>query len=117
MKIDHIHFKTSDPDGVIKLFEKHFGAKVVAKRSGGAFIMIDGLKIAVSKILPEQKRNQKLGFEHVAFVTENFDKAVKNAATDGFKILEESKSKDSGRRMCFLEGPEGVQFELIEKAK
>ena len=45
--------------------------------------------------------------------TEDYGGAVARLRGNGARILEEMES--NGRRVCFIEAPDGAQMELIEK--
>jgi predicted enzyme related to lactoylglutathione lyase len=51
--------------------------------------------------------------EHFALNTDDLDGTVAKLKANGAKVLEEMTNA-SGRRICFLEGPDGVQLEIIE---
>jgi predicted enzyme related to lactoylglutathione lyase len=51
--------------------------------------------------------------EHFALDTDDLDGAVAQLKAHGARVLEQMVS-GNGRRICFLEGPDGVQLELIE---
>ena len=48
-------------------------------------------------------------------IAHDIDSAVEKLTAGGARLLEEIIAK-SGRRIYFFEGPDGVQFELIEAA-
>jgi catechol 2,3-dioxygenase-like lactoylglutathione lyase family enzyme len=51
--------------------------------------------------------------EHIAIDTDELDTLVDKLKAQGIPILEET-SIGGGRRVCFFEGPDGVQLEFIE---
>ena len=51
--------------------------------------------------------------EHIAIDTDELDALVAKLKTQGINILEQT-SISGGRRVCFFEGPDGVQLEFIE---
>lgn len=74
-----------------------------------------GLTINLTTHVEDQKREQHYGMEHFALNTDDIDTVVNNLTSSGATLLEEMTSQ-TGRRVCFLEGPDGVQFELIQAA-
>jgi predicted enzyme related to lactoylglutathione lyase len=51
--------------------------------------------------------------EHFALNTDDLDGVVAKLKANGAKVLEQMTS-GNGRRIAFLEGPDGVQLEIIE---
>jgi len=51
--------------------------------------------------------------EHIAIDTDELDNVVEKLKARGINILEQTMIS-GGRRVCFFEGPDGVQLEFIE---
>ena len=114
LKLNHLHLKTTDPDKTVKFYVDTFGATIVSKSPRGGYrINLLGLELNVSKFLEEQKREQKYGMEHIAIDTDELDQLVEKLKGQGIHILEQTVVS-GGRRVCFFEGPDGVQLEFIE---
>jgi catechol 2,3-dioxygenase-like lactoylglutathione lyase family enzyme len=117
LKLNHLHLKTNDPDGTVKFYVETLGAKVVSQSANGGYrIDLHGLSLNVSKFLDNQTREQKFGMEHLAIDTDELDALVEKLKARGIKILEQTVVS-GGRRVCFFEGPDGVQLEFIEMKK
>ncbi|MGH8663603.1 MAG: VOC family protein [Burkholderiales bacterium] len=113
-KMNHVHLKTEDPDKTAQFYVDTLGAKIVSKNATGGYrIDLHGLTLNVSRFLEQQKRDQKYGMEHIAIDTDELDNLVENLKGQGIHILEETVVS-GGRRVCFFEGPDGVQLEFIE---
>ena len=113
LKLNHLHLKTNDPDKTAKFYVDTLGATIVNKNPNGSYRLdLHGLALNVSKFL-EQKREQKYGMEHIAIDTDELDSIVEKLKKQGIHILEETVVS-GGRRVCFFEGPDGVQLEFIE---
>jgi catechol 2,3-dioxygenase-like lactoylglutathione lyase family enzyme len=54
--------------------------------------------------------------EHIAIDTDELDTLVEKLKAQGIPILEQTVVS-GGRRVCFFEGPDGVQLEFIEMRK
>ena len=114
LKMNHLHLKTRDPEATAKFYVDTLGAKIVSRNAtGGLRIDLHGLSLNVSKFLDQQKREQKYGMEHLAIDTDELDSIVEKLKARGIHILEETVVS-GGRRVCFFEGPDGVQLEFIE---
>jgi catechol 2,3-dioxygenase-like lactoylglutathione lyase family enzyme len=117
LKLNHLHLKTRDPDSTVKFYVDTFGAKIVNKSPRGGYrIDLLGLELNVTPFLEDQKREQKYGMEHIAIDTDELDALVAKLEGQGIRILEKTVVS-GGRRVCFFEGPDGVQLEFIEMKK
>ena len=54
-------------------------------------------------------------FEHIALNTDDYPGTLAKLRASGVRVLEEVPP-NNGRRVCFLEAPDGAQVEVIEKA-
>ena len=117
LKLNHLHIKTKDPEKTAKFYVDMFGAKILAPgpRNGYRLDLL-GLHLNVTPFLEEQKREQSYGMEHLAIDTDELDVLVEKLKGQGINILEQTVVS-GGRRVCFFEGPDGVQLEFIEMKK
>ena len=116
-KMNHIHLKTPDPDKTAKFYVDNLGAKIVGQAgANGVRLDLHGLSVNVTKFIDGQTREQLYGIEHIAIDTDDMDNVVSSLKAGGAKILEETRVGE-GRRVCFFEGPEGVQLEVLEIQK
>ncbi|HEX5455398.1 MAG TPA: VOC family protein [Stellaceae bacterium] len=114
MEIGHVHIKTRDPKQTVQFYVDNFGATVKREVPGRGFqVDLHGLQLNITTIVDTQKHEQHLGIEHIAVQTEDYGGAVARLRGNGARILEEMES--NGRRVCFIEAPDGAQMELIEK--
>ena len=117
LKLNHLHLKTKDPEKTAKFYVDVLGAKIVSQSPNGGYrVDLHGLSLNVSNFLEKQKREQKYGMEHIAIDTDELDALVAKLKARGIEILEET-IVSGGRRVCFFEGPDGVQLEFIEMKK
>lgn len=77
---------------------------------------LHGLTVNVTKHIESQTRDQVYGIEHIAIDTDDLDNVVANLKKNGTRILEETVV-GNGRRVCFFEGLQGVQLEVLEMEK
>ena len=114
LKLNHVHLKTRDPEKTAKFYVDALGAKIVGQAgSNGYRLDLHGLSVNVTKFIDTQTREQKYGMEHIAIDTDELDSLVDKLKAQGINILEQT-TISGGRRVCFFEGPDGVQLEFIE---
>ena len=117
LELNHVHLKTHDPEKTAKFYVDTLGAKIVGQAGNGGYRLdLHGLSLNVTKFHENQTREQKYGMEHIAIDTDELDNVVEKLKAQGINILEET-SISGGRRVCFFEGPDGVQLEFIEMKK
>ena len=113
LKLNHLHLKTKNPEQTVKFYVDNLGATVVNQNKHGYRLDLHGLALNVTGFLTEQSREQKYGMEHIAIDTDELDTLVETLKAQGIPILEQTVVS-GGRRVCFFEGPDGVQLEFIE---
>ena len=114
LQLNHVHLKTPDPEKTAQFYVETLGAKIVGQAgSGGYRLDLHGLSLNVTNFLESQTREQKYGMEHIAIDTDELDNVVEKLKARGINILEQTMIS-GGRRVCFFEGPDGVQLEFIE---
>ena len=114
LQLNHVHLKTHDPEKTAKFYVDTLGATIVGKAgTNGYRLDLHGLALNVTTFLESQTREQKYGMEHIAIDTDELDTLVKKLNAQGINILEQT-TITGGRRVCFFEGPDGVQLEFIE---
>src|SRR6266478_426908 len=113
-KLNHLHLKTKDPQQTAKFYVDNLGATIVAEiGTRGYRLDLHGLTINLTTHVEEQTRQQLYGMEHFALNTDDMDGTLAKLTANGARVLEQMVS-GNGRRICFLEGPDGVQLEIIE---
>jgi len=113
MKLNHVHLKSPDPKKTAQFYVDTLGATIVAEiGTRGYRLNLHGLTINLTTFVEDQKRQQLYGMEHFALDTDNMDDTLAKLTGNGARVLEQMVS--NGRRICFLEGLDGVQLEIIE---
>ena len=110
----HVHVKTRDPKRTMQFYVENLGATVIADLGARGYrVNLHGLTLNITGLIDTQHREQHYGIEHIAIDTDELDTLVKKLAEKGIHILEQTVVS-GGRRVCFFEGPDGVQLEFIE---
>ena len=93
----------------------YLGAKIVAELgTNGLRLDLHGLGVNVTKLVDGQSREQMYGIEHIAVETDDMNNVIAGLKAGGARLLEEF---GGDRRVCFFEGPDGVQLEVMEMEK
>jgi len=113
--IQHVHLKTRDPKQTAQFYIDNFGAKIKQEIPGrGVQVDLHGLQLNITTIIASQNHEQHYGIEHIAVETDDYGGTLDRLRGNGVRILEELPP-NNGRRVCFLECPDGAQMEVIEK--
>jgi catechol 2,3-dioxygenase-like lactoylglutathione lyase family enzyme len=113
--IHHVHVKTRDPKQTMQFYVDNLGATLIAEVGPRGYrVNLHGLQINITTLIDTQSREQHYGIEHIALDTDDYSATLARLRTNGVRVLEELPPTN-GRRVCFLEAPDGAQIELIEK--
>lgn len=116
LAVQHVHLKAHDVKATVKYYIDNFGATVKAEMPGrGWQLDLHGLQLNVTGIITEQNHAQFYGIEHMAVVTDDFAGTLAKLRGNDVAILEELTGS-SGKRVAFVQAPDGAQMEIIEKA-
>ena len=114
--LNHVHLKTRDPKQTAQFYIDHFGGTMVGEiGTRGYRVNLHGLTLNITTIVDGQTREQHYGVEHIALNTDDYSATLAKLRASGVRVLEEMPP-NNGRRVCFLEAPDGAQVEVIEKA-
>jgi len=113
--IHHVHVKTRDPKHTMEFYVENLGAALIADLGPRGYrVNLHGLTLNITPLIDTQKREQHYGLEHLAVDTDDYPGTLARLQANGVRVLEELPPTN-GRRVCFLEAPDGVQIEVIEK--
>ena len=111
----HVHVKTRDPKKTMQFYIENLGAKLLADQGDrGGRVSLHGLQLNITPLIDTQKREQHYGIEHIAVDTDDYAGTMARFRAHGVRVLEELPPTH-GRRVGFLEAPDGAQIEVIEK--
>ena len=114
--MNHVHLKTRDPKQTMQFYVDNFGATLIGEVAGRGYrVNLHGVQLNITGIIDAQTRQQQLGIEHVALNTDDYSGTLAKLRANGVRVLEELPPGANGRRVCFLEAPDGAQIEIIEK--
>jgi catechol 2,3-dioxygenase-like lactoylglutathione lyase family enzyme len=113
--VHHVHLKSVDPKRTMQFYVDNLGATLITEVPGRGYrVNLHGLQLNITSLIADQTREQQYGIEHVAVDTDDYTATLAKLRANGVRILEELPPTN-GRRVCFLEAPDGAQIEVIER--
>ena len=120
---DHIHLRTTNPEGMAQWFEKMLGAEVVRStqqdqpridlKLGGGNIFIapvkDGDGTNTAPTIPYRS------LDHFGLSVSGIDALAAELKAKGVEFTREPTTVRPGVRICFIRAPEGVSIELLDR--
>ena len=115
LAIHHVHIKTRDPKQTLQFYVDNLGATLIADRGAQGYqVRLAGLQLNITPLIDSQSREQHYGIEHIAIDTDDYAGTLAKFRANGARVLEELPPTN-GRRVGFVEAPDGAQIEIIER--
>ncbi len=122
-KFDHIHIFSTDPEATATWYERMLGAEVIRTapqgkpridlKLGGANIFI--LDVAADAKCAAPVGHPHQGLDHFGLEVKDIDKVCADLKTKGANFTRGPETIRPGTRIAFIEGPEKVSIELLER--
>jgi len=118
---DHIHLRSPDLEATAAWFQDKLGAEIARRVTGDApridmtlggldlFISASDARVAAPPLSPYN------GIDHFGLAVQGLDAAVADLKAKGVKFTMEPKQARPGVRICFIEGPQNIAIELLER--
>ena len=124
---NHLHFRSEDPDAAAKFYCDNFGAVITSERP-----------LSTTKSIQLELNNQPLmtisgraegedpvpgstdpryGLDHFGFEVDDMAAAAANLKANGAKFICEPWTMPSGSMVAFIEAPDHVSVEIIQRPK
>ncbi|WP_376088682.1 VOC family protein [Roseomonas sp. CCTCC AB2023176] len=121
LALDHLHLRSLDPEGAARWYESVLGARRLPPpdpKAGRVVLDLAGLRLFLD-LVPERTlaapRPPHLGMEHLGLGVSDLDAALAAARAAGATVAN-GPLDIRGVRIAFLDGPDGVVIELLERA-
>lgn len=122
-RFDHVHLRSPDPAAAAGFYTAMFGATEVGRMQNGdalrVVVDLGGLTLFIEQVPPGTPRPPSppfMGVEHVGLAVTGFDAAVAELKAKGAVFAKEPTSPRPGIQIAFVQAPDGVQVEILERA-
>lgn len=119
---DHLHLRSPNPEAAAEFYVAHLGASITARVQNGAALRVildlGGRAVFIEQVPPTTPAPPPapfLGIEHLGLRVPNLDAAVADLKAKGVTFTMEPTSPRPGVKICFIEGPDRVRIELLER--
>ncbi|NKC30041.1 VOC family protein [Falsiroseomonas selenitidurans] len=121
-RFDHIHLRSPDPEATAAFYVSAFGAAITGRATPGGRLRVM-LDLAAVPLFVEQVPAEThappappfLGIEHVGLAVDDLDAALADLQGKGVPLISGPTEARPGVRIAFLQAPDGVRVELIER--
>jgi len=122
---DHIHLRSRDPRGTAEWYHQMFGARVFesVQSDGQPRIDLDinGLTVFIASVPAEADMaaapaEPHLGLDHFGLRVDNLDGAVAELKQRGATFTMEPRTIRQGVKIAFIQCPDNVRVELLERS-
>jgi catechol 2,3-dioxygenase-like lactoylglutathione lyase family enzyme len=120
-KQDHIHVTNSDPKKAAQFYVDVMGAKIINEKTIPDRIIINldlggiPLRITNRTGADDNLGELKSGLHHIGLHVDDLDKAAELMRLNGVKFIVEPHPTGTGGKEAFIQTPDGVIFELMQK--
>ena len=120
---DHIHLRTTNPEGMAQWFEKMLGAEIMRTTQGGQpriDLKLGGGNIFIAPVKDGDGTNVApsipyRGLDHFGLSVSGIDAIAADLKAKGVEFTREPTTVRPGVRVCFIRAPEGVSIELLDR--
>lgn len=136
IKCDHIHLRSKDPENAIEFYIKNFHARIKRELTVMGVKHIDlnlgGMTLRVSPETTNEATKRQMetsvkhgahnqpkysyGLHHFGLVVDNLEELVSNLKSDGVKFTTDLTLASPGISIAFIEAPDNVLIELIQRS-
>jgi catechol 2,3-dioxygenase-like lactoylglutathione lyase family enzyme len=122
-RIDHVHLRSPDPLAAARFYVDMLGAHEVGQVEIGGMLrmMVDlgGLRLFIEQVsrgTPVPPKPPFVGMEHLGLAVDDLQAVAATLRSRGISFIMEPKESRPGVWIAFIEGPDGVMIELIQRS-
>ena len=119
LKIDHIHFYSGDIEKMAAYFRDVFGGTETSRDERSIRMDVKGSPLNLMTL--DHKTEQfetgksRRGLDHIGFLVKDIEATLEEMKKKGVKISTDLKVLPGGTKMAFVDGPEGIRIEVMER--
>ena len=125
--INHVHIRSANPHQSADWYVKHFEAKIVSEREVMPGTITIGMEVGGPVRLnisakPEGSSDERavaelnrLGLEHFGFDVADLEAELDRLSGAGIRIVLPLTEVVGGTRLAYIEGPDDVLIELVQR--
>ncbi|MGA2959247.1 MAG: VOC family protein [Thermodesulfobacteriota bacterium] len=121
--LDHVHILCGDVAKSVRYFEEVFGGRVESRGELRGFPMIRmDVKGVFLNLMGTDPKAAALevgkgsrGLDHFGFKVKDLEKTVEDLKKKGARISAGPGVTPAGVKFAFIDGPEGIRIELVER--
>ncbi len=126
--INHVHIRAVDPHSSAAWYEEHFGAKLISEREvmpgtvtlsmevGGPVRLNISSKPEGTPDIRAVAELNRLGLEHFGFDVTDLATELERLEQADVRIVLPLTEVVGGTRLAYIEGPDDVLIELVQRA-
>jgi len=127
--INHVHIRSNDAEASAAWYTEHFGAKLLSSREvmpGTVTITMDTgspVRLNISSQREGESKERavadinRLGLEHYGFETDDIAADIAHFEGAGVRIVMPITDVGSGSKIAYIEGPDDVVIELVQRGR
>lgn len=119
---DHLHLRSTDPDAAGAFYVEALGAEFLDRRATGEAVRVavrlGGTTLFLETVpagTPLPPEPPFRGMEHIGLAVTGLDALVDQALAQGARLVQAPATVKPGIRVAFIEAPDRVRVELIER--
>ena len=123
IQLDHIHMRCRDPEAVADFLSRHFDFEIVDRMQvrdlPRVVLHLGELTVFIEGATPDMPRVPAMpfrGIEHVCLRVPDIAAHAERLERAGVALLSPVSEIRPGVKVAFVEGPDGIVVELIERA-
>ena len=126
--INHVHIRAADPSKSAEWYTEHFGARKLFEAEVMPGTITIGMEVGgpvrlnISSQAPGSSDERasaelnRLGLEHFGFATEDLQGDLDRLSAAGVRVVLPLTVVGAGTRLAYIEGPDDVLIELVQRA-
>ena len=125
--LDHLHFRCSNLQDSVKWFKETLGAEerfkaevrgnpLVGMALAGTTFLLSAAPLQTPNVTGSSSSSSNYGLWHFGLKVPNLEEAITYLKSKNVKITMEPTLLPGGVKISFIEGPDDISIEIIERA-